>query len=135
LSDAVEAYRKATRTDPSFFEAHYNLGVAAFEAGDLDQALPAYEFALAVNPLSAKGRYNFAVALQRANFWRDAANELEKLLAENPSEARAHFTLATLYAQQLGAPRQARAHYLQLLELAPNHPQATAIRFWLEANP
>ena len=52
-----------------------------------------------------------------------------------PGEARAHVALANLYAQQLGQPARAREHYLRLLELDPQHPQATAIRYWLEANP
>ncbi|HKS35823.1 MAG TPA: tetratricopeptide repeat protein, partial [Verrucomicrobiae bacterium] len=134
LTDAREAYRKAIRADPSLFEAHYNLGVATFEAGDLAQALDAYEHALALNPISVKARFNFAVALQKGNYPRDAANELEKLLTDNPAEARAHFTAANLYAQQLGEPARARAHYVQVLELEPQHPQATAIRFWLEGN-
>jgi tetratricopeptide (TPR) repeat protein len=134
LSEAVEAYRRAIKADPSLFEAHYNLGVAAFEAGDLPLALDAYEHALALNPISVKARFNFAVALQKGNYPRDAANELEKLLTDNPAEARAHFTAANLYAQQLGEPKTARAHYVQVLELEPQHPQATAIRFWLEGN-
>ena len=135
LSDAIETYRRAAKADPSFFDAHYNLGVAAYEAADLPQCLSAYEDALAVNPLSIKARFNFAVALQKADYPADAANEMEKLLTANPGEARAHFALANLCAQQLGQPAQARAHYLRLLELEPQHPQATAIRYWLEANP
>jgi len=135
LSDAIQTYRRAVKADPSFFDAHYNLGVAAYEVADLPQCLSAYEEALAVNPLSVKARFNFAVALQKADYPADAANEMEKLLAANPGEARAHFALANLYARQLGQPAQARAHYLRLLELEPQHPQATAIRYWLEANP
>ena len=135
MSEALEAYRQATRADPAFFDAYYNLGVASYEASDLPQCLLAYEYALALNPVSVKARFNFAVALQRANYPRDAANELEKLLAGNPSEARAHFALANLYAQQLDESAKARNHYLRLLELEPQHEQATAIRYWLEANP
>jgi len=135
LSEAVEAYRQAANADPSFFDAHYNLGVAAYEAGDMSQCLVAYEYALAINPISVKARFNFAVALQKSGYPRDAANELEKLLAADSSEARAQFALANLYAQQLGEPDKAREHYLRLLELEPQHPQATAIRYWLEANP
>ena len=135
MSDALQTYRSAVKADPSFFDAHYNLGVGAYEAGDLPQCLSAYQDALAVNPLSVKARFNFAVALQKADYPADAANELEKLLAANPGEARAHFALANLYAQQLGQPAKGRAHYLRLLELEPQHPQATAIRYWLEANP
>jgi hypothetical protein len=32
-------------------------------------------------------------------------------------------------------PARARAHYLKWLELDPQNPQATNIRFWLSANP
>ena len=135
LSDAIQMYRRAVKADPSFFDAHYNLGVAAYEAGDLTLCSSAYEDALAVNPLSIKARFNFAVALQKAGYSADAANEMEKLLATDPGEARAHFVLANLYAQQLGQPAKARVHYLRLLELEPQHPQGTAIRYWLEANP
>ncbi|PYK62791.1 MAG: hypothetical protein DME21_05210, partial [Verrucomicrobia bacterium] len=135
LGEAIEAYRQAAKTDPTFFDAQYNRGVAAYEAGDLPQCLLAYECALAINPVSVKARFNFAVALQKANYPRDAADELEKLLANNPSEPRAHFALANLYAQQLDQPSKARDHYLRLLELEPQHPQATAVRYWLEANP
>jgi tetratricopeptide (TPR) repeat protein len=135
LSDAIQMYRRAVKADPSFFDAHYNLGVAAYEAGDLPHCLSSYEDALAVNPLSIKARFNFAVALQKADYAADAANEMEKLLGTDPGEARAHFALANLYAQQLGQPAKARAHYLRLLQLEPQHPQATAIRYWLEANP
>jgi tetratricopeptide (TPR) repeat protein len=135
LSEAIDAYLRAVKADPAWFDAHYNLGVAAFEAGDLPQCLSAYEHALAINPLSVKARFNFAVALQKANYPADAASELERLLAVSPGEARAHFALANLYAQQLGDPAKGREHYQRLLELEPQHPQATAVRYWLEANP
>ena len=50
LKDAVAEYRAATQADPSYFEAQANLGLAAFDAGDLPQSLSAYETALAINP-------------------------------------------------------------------------------------
>ena len=65
----------------------------------------------------------------------DAATELERLLATSPDEADAHLVLGNLYAEQLRQPDKARAHYLRVLELKPKHPRATAIRFWLKANP
>jgi tetratricopeptide (TPR) repeat protein len=132
---AVTAYRAATKADPGFFEAQYNLGLAAFEAGELPQSLLAYEQALAVTPDSANARYNFALALKEANYPLDAVQELEKLLTAHPEEARAHLSLANLYAQQLNQPSLARPHYLKVLAIDPRHPQATAIRYWLAANP
>ena len=135
LTDAIQSYRVATRLDPRFFEAQYNLALAATEAGNLGIALTGYEYALAIQPNSADARYNFALVLKQANCLPDAANELERLLATHPNEARAHLALANIYAQQLHQPAKARLHYLKLLELEPRSPQANTIRYWLQANP
>jgi tetratricopeptide (TPR) repeat protein len=135
LTEAYDAYRQATKFDPSYFEAQYNLGLAAYQLRNVPQSLSAYETALSINPTSINARYNFALALQMGSYYEDAARELEKLLAQNPKETRAHFTAANLYAEQLGQPSLARAHYRQVLELEPQHSQAAAIRYWLAANP
>ena len=47
---------------------------------------------------------------------------------------RAHLALANLCAQSLHDTAQARQHYLKVLDLQPNNPQAADIRFWLSAN-
>jgi superkiller protein 3 len=140
LPEAIQAYRIATRQDPSFFEAQYNLGRAATEAGNLPLALTSYENALAIQPTSLDAhyidaRYNFALVLKQANYLSDAVIELEKVLASSPNETRAHLALANIYAQQLRQPAKARPHYLKVLEVEPQHPQAGAIRYWLAANP
>lgn len=135
LTEAVQAYRQATQADPAFFEAHYNLALAAYRAGNLQQSLAACENALAIEPDSADARYNFALALREAGHLQDAANELEKLLQGHPDEARAHFVLANLYAQKLDQLSLARRHYARTLEIEPRHGQATEIRYWLAAHP
>ena len=135
LPEAIQAYRIAARQDPSLFQAQYNLGMVAAETGDLPLALTSYEHALAINPASLDARYNFALVLKQANYLTDAINELEKVLASAPNETRAHLALGNIYAQQLRQPAKAHPHYLTVLELEPQHPQAAAIRSWLAANP
>ena len=135
LPEAIKAYRLATQEDPSLFEAHYNLGLVATEAGNLSLALTSYENALAIRPTSLDARYNFALVLKQANHPADAAHELEKVLATYPNETRAHLALGNLYAQQFGQPAKAREQYLKVLELEPQNPQATAIRYWLRDHP
>jgi tetratricopeptide (TPR) repeat protein len=135
VKEAMALYRDALRADPACFDAYYNLGVAAFDTGDLPQTLTAYEYALALDASSRKARFNFALALERAGYLRDAAQEFERLLAGHPAETRAQFNLARLYAEKLGEPQRAKVAYLRVLEREPQHPQATAIRYWLEANP
>jgi tetratricopeptide (TPR) repeat protein len=134
-SDAVAAYQRAIRADGAFFEAYHNLGIVAAQMGDLLKSTAAYETALALEPESASARFNFALALQRGGYLRDAAVQLEKLLAKTPDDAGAHFVLANLCSQNFNQPAKARAHYLRVLELRPQHAQATAIRFWLRENP
>jgi tetratricopeptide (TPR) repeat protein len=90
--------------------------------------------ALAIQPNSVDARYNFALALRAAGFAPDAADELRKILAANPDDVHAHLALANLCAQALHDAPQARQHYLRVLALQPNHPQAADIRFWLSAN-
>ena len=122
------------RADPSFYDAHYNLGIAAYQSRNLPLALSANELALAAKPSSKDARFNFALTLRDANYPADAANELRTLLAEDADEIRAHFALANIYAQQLDQPVLARKHYLAVLELNPNHSEAPSIRHWLASN-
>ncbi|MEK7706614.1 MAG: tetratricopeptide repeat protein [Verrucomicrobiota bacterium] len=135
LNEAAAAYKQATQLDASYFEAHYNLGLVTYESRNYRQSLAAWENALAIRPDSTDARYNFALALKAANYTRDSADELEKVLVANPNEARAHLVLGNLYAEPLRDPAKARVHYLRVLELDPRHPQSTAIRYWLVANP
>lgn len=138
--DAERLYRAATQADPSFFEAQSNLGLSAYNAGDMTQALLAYEIALAIKPESFNARFNFALALIKAGYIMDAAQELERLLAASSNEtpehlAMAHLTLANLYAAQFHRPAAARPHYQKVLELDPQNSQATIIRYWLRDHP
>jgi tetratricopeptide (TPR) repeat protein len=133
--DAMESYQRASKLDPGWFEAQYNLGVLAYRLRNFPQSLAAYEMALAIQPDSIDTRYNFALALKAAAYPMDAVNELEKITAENPDEVRAQLALGNLYAQQLRDATQAREHYLKVLQLDPRNPQATDIHYWLLQNP
>jgi tetratricopeptide (TPR) repeat protein len=135
LTQAVEAYRKAVEIDPGYFEGYYNLGLAAYDLKDLPTSLRAYEVALKLNPESADARYNFGLALHQGGFHYDAALELERILTNRPGETRTHLTLAKIYSDELFQTDLARRHYQQVLRLAPQHPQAASIRYWLAGHP
>jgi tetratricopeptide (TPR) repeat protein len=135
LSEALQAYRRAAQLDASFYDAQYNFGLAASESGNSTLALSAYEMALAIQPDSLDARYNFGLVLRQAGYVVDAATQFEKILAEYPNEARAHLALGNLYAQQLRDLPKARQHYQAVLAVAPQSPQAGAIRYWLSDHP
>jgi Flp pilus assembly protein TadD len=134
-NEALLDYQLALSTDPTYFDAQYNLALLAFQVGDLKRSLAVWETALALQPDSINARFNFALALKQGNYAHDAVNELQKILEAKPNETRAHLTLGNLYAQQLNEPQKARVHYMKVVELEPRNPQASAIRYWLAANP
>ena len=138
-AEAEQYYVAAAAADPSWFQAQYNAGVIAHRLHDYSVALPRYELALANQPDSGNAdsvnaRYNFALALRSTGYSLDAAEELKKILAVKPDEIRAHLALGNLCAQSLHDVAQARQHFLRVLELQPDIPQAGDIRFWLSAN-
>jgi tetratricopeptide (TPR) repeat protein len=135
LTDAINSYRAAAELDPAYFEAFYNLALAAGEAGDSQAAIAAYESALAIRPDSLDARYNLSLVLKQNNDFARAAGELEKLLQKYPNDARSHLAHGNLYAQQLHEPAKARQHYVKVLETDPHNAQADKIRFWLTSNP
>jgi tetratricopeptide (TPR) repeat protein len=135
FADAVAAFKKAAELDPGYYEAYYNWGWAAYQVGDLKEALYAFEYALAVVPDSGSARHNFSLALKRANYPQDAAIQLHKILAGNPADTRALLALGNLYASELALPALAREQYLKLLELDPKHPRAAELRSWIASHP
>jgi len=135
LGAALEAYHDAVRADPGYFDAYYNLALAAYQMHNLPLSLSSGERALRIRPDSAEARYNFALALEESQYPFDAQDQLREVLARHPQDARAHFALATLEAETLRNPTLARQHFRRVLELEPNHPNATQIRYWLAAHP
>ena len=134
-AEAIREYQAAMRTDPAYFDAYYNLGLASLDNGDSRLALWAYEIALSIKPDSADARYNLGLALKAGGFHLDAVGQLEKAAQAAPGDARPHLSLANLYAQQLRDNSAARRHYQKVLELNPRHPEAAKIRYWLAGNP
>ncbi len=131
VTDALKLYQQATRADPSFFNAQFNLAVTLAELGDLQNAADAYERALAIQPGSFDARFNFALLLKQMGYAAETVRELEKLTKSHPADARAHVMLGNIYSQQLKRNDKARECYTRAIQADPNTPQAAAIRQWL----
>ena len=131
---AKAAYLEATKADPAWFDARFELGQAAYYTGDTDLALQSFEYALAIEPNDGPARFNFAKSLVQGNYYAAAAAELETFLQFNPDNAQAHFEAGRLYAQELNDVARAAVHYKRVIGLKPGHPQAVTIRYWLIRN-
>ena len=131
---AKAAYLEASKADPAWFDARFELGQAAYYTGDTDLALQSFEHALAIEPNDGPARFNFAKSLVQGNYYAAAAHELETFLQFDPDNAQAHFEAGRLYAQELNDVARAAVHYKRVIGLKPGHPQAVTIRYWLIRN-
>ena len=131
---AKAAYIEATKADPAWFDARFELGQAAFYTGDTDLALQSFEHALAIDPNDGPARFNFAMSLVQGNYYADAASEFETYLQFDPDNVQAHFEAGKLYAGKLNDVARASVHYKRMIGLQPGHPQAVTIRYWLIRN-
>jgi tetratricopeptide (TPR) repeat protein len=71
---AVEAISGATRTDPTFPDAWYNLSALLDEQGRVEAAIECLRAALQVAPHYADAMFNLALLLQRKNEYAEAAD-------------------------------------------------------------
>ena len=135
FTEAVQSYKRAVQLDPAYYDAQYNLALAASDNSNLELALASYENALAIQPESLDARYNFGLTLKQGGYVPDAVTQFEKILAKYPNDGRTHLALGNVYAQQLQDTAKAREHYQAVLAIAPQSPQAGAIRYWLSDHP
>ena len=131
LDAAIAGYRKVLQVNPAYQQAYVNIALALQVQGEVKQALPVYEKALAINPFSKVTRHGFASALSRSEYYVDAAKEFHGLLDLYKNDLSAHLALGGLYSDHLKDPDKASVHFRKVLELSPQHPQATEIRQWL----
>ncbi len=61
-----------------------------------------------------------------------AKQSWEHAIACDPNYGTAYFNLGMLYLNQLGDDGRAQEHFSKLVQLQPNHPQAEAIRDFLQ---
>ena len=79
--EAEAALRAATRVDPTFADAWYNLSDLLDEQGRVQAAIESLRTALRVAPDHADAMFNIALLLQRTNQYAEAADYWRRYLA------------------------------------------------------
>lgn len=90
-------FRDVVRTDPSFSEAYYNLGVIAEKQNKPDEAMKDYQDALKANAKFAPAAQNQAVLLVAQGKDDEAVKLLEQFIKDEPAAAGPKVQLAQLY--------------------------------------
>ena len=123
LRQALDLYLDALDRDPSFGEAHNNLGNVLRQLGRLDRARACFETAAALQPDLPAPYYNLGSLHADADDLDQAVANLRRATALDPSFADAHFNLANVLARQNRHP-EAIAAFRRVLRLEPAYAEA-----------
>ena len=97
---ALEPLNKAVALDPEDMFAHYELGVALYETGDLRTAAGHFELVASRLPKWADARFSYASVCARIDRVPDAVRELREALKLEPKHFRANLLLGRILTLQ-----------------------------------
>jgi len=121
LPEAIFAYQESVRSQPSYADAHYNLGTALMDTpGREADAIQEMQNALKLDPQNAKARNNLGKLLaQGAAPVPDQVEHFKAALQGDPNQVEAHINLANALGQQ-GKFEEALREYRIALHLDPS---------------
>lgn len=111
--------RKAIAVNPSYFEAHGNLGSVLSALDRPQEAIASFEAALRLNPNFADAHNNLGREFSMLGRKDEARECFERALAIEPNHVLAHGSLADILRVQ-GRLDDAMAHYRKAIALKPD---------------
>lgn len=116
---AAASYRRALLFDPALVPALVNLANIHYERDELVEAEALYEKALRLDGDCFEACFNVGNIHHDLARYEDAVRAYRDALVINPAYPEAHFYLAVTL-EKLGRSPEAKAHWRQYRELAPN---------------
>ncbi|WP_431857490.1 tetratricopeptide repeat protein [Azospirillum sp.] len=130
LEDAVTAFRDAVDADPTFAEAHFNLGNTLAHGGRWDEAVEAYRAAAGLAPNAAEPSFALGVAYEQLGHARaaaghriEAAAAYRAALLFRPEAPMAHVALGKVLLEQ-GRAADAAVCFARAARLNPTFADA-----------
>jgi protein O-mannosyl-transferase len=123
--EGIADLEKASRLDPGYWKAAYNLGVAhsTMNPTMLDAALADFSRAAQIRPDFAEGRISRGGILFRLGKWEEALDEFSQAIALQPRMARARLARGNAYAAR-GMTDKALADFTAAIEMDPTDEDA-----------
>lgn len=119
LDAAAASYRKALMFDPILVPALVNLANIHYERDAFVEAEALYERAIRLDPECFEAYFNLGNIHHDLTRYADAVAAYRDALAINPEYPEAHFYMAVAL-EKLGRSAEARPHWTQYRELAPD---------------
>ncbi len=129
--EAIEAYRRVVKMDPTYAAAWNNLGLLLHRMGQYEEARVSYGAALEQDPQCAEAAYNLGSLSEDCGDVEKAIAHYRRALELSPDYADAHFNVAAALARS-GRNEAAMHHWQRYLELDPGSPWTRIARSHLE---
>jgi tetratricopeptide (TPR) repeat protein len=94
----AEIWSKVIAIEPTFAEAHYNLGLALVLTGKYEEALSYFEKAVTLNPYFFRGYQGMGDSLLQLDRAEEAIKQYLKALDLNPDDPAVHCNLGIAYS-------------------------------------
>jgi tetratricopeptide (TPR) repeat protein len=119
----VEQFRKAVAAQPDSVPAHFNLGAALSQTGDLPGAAAQFEESLRLDPNHPNADYNLGLLLSQLNRHEEAIKHLQTAVNIEPKDINARFLLAQelLRVHRLG---EAEGEFSRVVQSQPENEDA-----------
>ena len=121
--DSEALFRHALEVTQNNTLAHYGLGVALDERGQIDEAIRQLEEALRLSPANASVHYNLGVAFFQRGRTGEAIRQFQETIRLNADYAEAHNNLGTALGLT-GQTDEAIRHFQEALRLRPDYAEA-----------
>lgn len=124
----IKLLQSVLKEDPDNLNALIRLGNAFMDTARYTEAIDAYGKSLAIDPSNTDVRVDMGVCYRNSGRPDIAEKEFKKAIEQDPRHAIAHLNLGVVLSYDMQKPREAIAMFERYLELAPNAPNADAIR-------
>ena len=102
--------------------SHYNLGIALFDEGKIDEAISSYKRTLTINPRHEKAHFSLGYAYLKQGMLDEAIPEFKRALTRNPNYAEAHYALGSVYDTK-GLSDEALFEYKRAVTIKPRYAE------------
>jgi tetratricopeptide (TPR) repeat protein len=119
---AAQTYARVLTVEPNHIDAIINVGMMAYEDGDLEKACEYFRRAVEIAPDNAVARFNLGSTLDDQGLLQEARQQLRLATRLDPQHADSHYNLG-IVCEKLGANEEAHSHWAIYLKLdsSPEH--------------
>jgi tetratricopeptide (TPR) repeat protein len=122
---AIDNYKKAIIIKPDYSEAHYNMGNALKQKGDLDAAIVSYKNAISLKPSYVDAYFNMGNVSKLKGDLDAAVESYKNAINLKPDHADAYNNMGTAL-QDRGDLVAAIERYKQAINIRPDYGEAYA---------